>query len=125
MNTQIGTRIKRVREGKNYTQEYMSGKLNISQNTYSKIESGGIKLTTDRLNEISKILEVPVENLLKEDLQTFNFTNSHVEKFYGYIENLQEENKELTHKLGEQISYLQKENERLLKIIESLTGKLK
>jgi transcriptional regulator with XRE-family HTH domain len=119
----IGTKIKRIREGRNYTQEYVSGRLKISQNTYSKIESGSIKLTTDRLKEISKILEVPVESLLNEDSQVFNFTNSHVEKFYGYIENLQEENKDLNKKLGEQITYLQQENERLLKVIEKLSGK--
>jgi transcriptional regulator with XRE-family HTH domain len=101
----------------------MSSKLNISQNTYSKLESGGIKLTTDRLKEISKILDVPIENLLKDEFQTFNFDNSHIEKFYGYIENLQEENKELTQKLSDQVTYLQNENERLLKIIEKLTGK--
>ena len=55
----IGNKIKRYREQKNYTQAYMSDKLNISQNTYSKIETGGIKLTGDRLKEISDILETP------------------------------------------------------------------
>ncbi len=123
----IGARIKRLREGRNYTQEYMAGKLGISQNTYSKIETGSIKLTTDRLKDIAAVLEVSVENILKEDLQTFHFNNSHIEKFYGYIENLQEENKELTQTtvklLEDQIKYLQTENERLLKTIEVLSGK--
>jgi len=119
MNT-VGERIKRYREGKNFTQEYIAGKLNISQNTYSKIESGGIKLTTDRLKNIAEILQVPVEELLNGEKQTYNFNNSHIEKFYGYIETLQEENKELTQMLNDQIKYLQSENERLLKVVETL-----
>ena len=36
---ELGIKIKKIRESKNYTQEYMSNKLNISQNTYSKIET--------------------------------------------------------------------------------------
>lgn len=118
----IGLKIKKIRESRNFTQEFMSGKLNISQNTYSKIESGGIKLTVDRLKGISEILEVPIEEFFSDDSQIFNFNNSHIEKFYGYIETLHEDNKELTQTtlkvLNEQITHLQKENERLLKIIE-------
>lgn len=121
----IGYKIKRYREQKNYTQAYMSDKLNISQNTYSKIETGGIKLTVDRLNEISEILEVPVEQLLSKESQIFNFNNSSVEKFYGYIETLQEDNKELTQTtisaLTQTINHLQKENEKLLNIIDKLS----
>lgn len=117
---EVGQRIKRLRENKNYTQEYMSDRLNISQNTYSKIETGGIKLTVERLKQISEILDTPVEEILNNEKQTFNFHNSNIEKFYGYIETLQEDNKELTLTtikiLNEQLSYLQKENERLLNL---------
>ncbi len=121
--TTVADRIKKLREGKNYTQEYIAGKLSISQNTYSKLESGTIKLTTDRLNKIADILQVPVEELLTGETQTFNFNNSHVEKFYGYIENLQEDNKENLRVLHEQITYLQRENERLMAIVEKLIVK--
>jgi transcriptional regulator with XRE-family HTH domain len=121
--TTVTDRIKKIREGKNYTQEYVAGKLSISQNTYSKLEGGNIKLTTDRLKEIAEILQVPIEELLTGETQTYNFNNSHIEKFYGYIENLQEDNKENLRVLHEQIAYLQKENERLLTMVEKLVGK--
>ena len=118
------SKIKKHRELKNYTHEYMADRLNISQNTYSKIETGGIKLTVDRLKQISEILETPIEELLSADSNIYNFNNSHIDKFYGYIETLQEENKELTtttvNFLQSQILHLQKENEKLL----SLLGKL-
>lgn len=117
---EIGQRIKKIRESRNYTQEYMSDKLNISQNTYSKIETGGIKLTVDRLKQISDVLEMSIEEILNNETQTFNFHNSNIEKFYGYIETLHEDNKELTQTtikvLNEQLTYLQKENEKLLNL---------
>jgi transcriptional regulator with XRE-family HTH domain len=122
MNTSL--KIKKYRELKNYTQEYMAEKLDISQNTYSKIENGGIKLTVDRLKQISDILETPVEEIINGENQVYNFHNSNIEKFYGYIESLHEDNKELTMTtikiLNDQLTYLQKENERLLTVLEKI-----
>ena len=120
----VGNKIKKFREQRNYTQQYMSDRLKISQNTYSKIETGGIKLTVVRLNQIAEVLEVPVEQILSSDNQVFNFHNSNIEKFYGYIETLHEDNKELTQKtieiLNSQLEYLKKENEKLLTHISNI-----
>lgn len=118
----VVSKIKRYREARNFTQSYMAEQLDISQNTYSKLESGTIKLTVDRLTQISNILNVQVEDILSSsDDQHFNFLNSNIDKFYGYIENIQEDNKELLNTtiniLNEQINYLRKENERLIEVI--------
>lgn len=118
----VVSKIKRYREARNFTQNYMAEQLDISQNTYSKIESGTIKLTVDRLEQTSDLLNVPIEDILSSsDDQHFNFHNSTIEKFYGYIENIQEDNKELLNTtiqiLNEQINYLRKENENLIAII--------
>lgn len=114
--------IKSIRERRNLTQEYMAQELGISQNSYSNIENGGVKLTIERLMEISKVLGVTAEELIANDSQTFNFHNSNIEKFYGFIETLHEDNKELVqttiNALSDQINYLQQENERLLKLLE-------
>jgi transcriptional regulator with XRE-family HTH domain len=112
----VGTRIKHLREGRNYTQDFVANRLGISQNAYSKIETGQTKLTTQRADEISKVLEVPVESLLSNDSQIFNVHNSTIDKFY--IENLQEENKELIASLIQQNEFLRKEIEFLRSIIE-------
>jgi transcriptional regulator with XRE-family HTH domain len=112
----IGQKVRRIREEKQWTQEFIANKLEISQNTYSKIESGSIKLTIDRISELSKILDVPIEDMLSDDTKTFHLNNNHIEKFY--IENLQEENKGLVQSLKDQVKYLQEENQRLLKLIE-------
>lgn len=117
----VGNRIKKYRELKNYTQQYVSERLNISQNTYSKIETGGIKLTVDRLKQISDILEMSMEDILNDENQVFNFNNSTIDKFYGYIETLQEDNKEILLNtieiLKEQLEHLKSENSRLIDII--------
>ncbi len=112
----IGQKVRRIREEKQLTQDFIAHKLEISQNTYSKIESGSIKLTIDRISELSKILDVPIEDMLSDDTKTFHLNNNHIEKFY--IENLQEENKGLVQSLKDQVKYLQEENQRLLKLIE-------
>jgi len=121
MSGETGLKIKRIREYRNYTQQHMADKLDISQNAYSKIENGTTKLTTDRLEVIAKVLDVPVESILNSEKQVFNLENNHIEKFYGYIENLHEENKEI---LQKQIEFLQQQNEKLIQAIERLTSKL-
>lgn len=111
MSVETGLRIKRIREYRDYTQQYMADRLDISQNAYSKIENGTTKLTTDRLEQIADILDIPVESILSSEKQTFNLENNQIDKFYGYIENLHEENRDMLQKL--------------IVAIESLTEKIK
>jgi len=54
----VAANIRKIREYRNYTQEYLAAKLRISQNAYSKIELGHTRITVDRLFRISDILGV-------------------------------------------------------------------
>jgi transcriptional regulator with XRE-family HTH domain len=63
----VAGNIRKIREFKNYTQDYLAAKLGISQNAYSKIELGYSKLTLERLFQISSILEVEVVELISFD----------------------------------------------------------
>jgi transcriptional regulator with XRE-family HTH domain len=63
----IAAAIRKKREQKNYTQEYLAYKLNISQNGYSKIELGYTKITVERLFQIAEVLEISVGELLDAD----------------------------------------------------------
>jgi transcriptional regulator with XRE-family HTH domain len=66
-------KIKKLRELKNYTQEFMAKKLGLSTRAYSKIETGETQLTINRLNEISSILAVSPMGILDfDDKQVFN-----------------------------------------------------
>ncbi|KLT64525.1 helix-turn-helix domain-containing protein [Pedobacter sp. BMA] len=60
----VAGNIRKIREYRDYTQDYLAAKLKISQNAYSKIELGYSKLTVDRLFQIAAILEVEVAYLL-------------------------------------------------------------
>lgn len=57
--------IRKIREAKNWTQEYMAHELNISQKAYSKIEAGITQLSVERLVQIATILQVDFSELLK------------------------------------------------------------
>ena len=58
----VAVNIRKIREAKDYTQDYLAIKLAISQNAYSKIELGYTKITVERLFQIAQILEVnPVD----------------------------------------------------------------
>lgn len=63
----IAAGIRKKREAKNYTQEYLAYKLNISQNAYSKIELGYTKITVERLFQIAEVLEINAIELLDVD----------------------------------------------------------
>lgn len=48
----------------NFSQAYMAGKLNISQNSYSKIEAGSTKLSYIKLLQICDVFNIDVSEFL-------------------------------------------------------------
>lgn len=64
----IAGNIRRAREYRNYTQEYLAYKLSISQNAYSKIELGHTKLTVDRLFQIADVLDIEPVVMMKPEM---------------------------------------------------------
>ncbi len=64
-----GKVIRRYREMRNYTQENVAQQMGISQNAYSKIENNQTQLTISHLKLICKILDVPVNELLRDEFE--------------------------------------------------------
>ena len=120
----IASNIRRIREAKGYSQEYMAAKLNTEQATYSRMENQKTKLKTEWLQPIADALDTDVSALLDSSKLTIhNQTNS--EGAYGnacYVENLHVENKEATKKiiqtLEEKVKHLKSENEFLRSMLE-------
>lgn len=77
----IGLKIKKIRELKNYTQEYMAEQLAISQTTYARFEKEDADLTISKLKKISHLLEITIEELI-------NFDEKIIFNNYGGINNL-------------------------------------
>ncbi|HEU4552035.1 MAG TPA: helix-turn-helix transcriptional regulator [Chitinophaga sp.] len=61
---QVAILIKHLRRRKEYSQEYMAAHLDISQNAYSKLETGKISISIDRLCDVARILDINPAELL-------------------------------------------------------------
>ncbi|WCT12683.1 helix-turn-helix domain-containing protein [Mucilaginibacter jinjuensis] len=64
----VAAHIRKIREDRNYTQDYLAAKLEMSQNAYSKIELGQSNITINRLMCIADILEVDVVNIIRPQM---------------------------------------------------------
>lgn len=74
---QISFNIKKFRELKNFTREYIATELDMSVSGYSKIERGEIDLTLSKLQKIAEILNVSPSEILNFDVTNiFNIANN-------------------------------------------------
>ena len=63
--------IRKIRELKNLTREYVAEELKMSMSGYGKIERGEVDLTVSKLMEIAKVLDVSIEFIFKFDISVF------------------------------------------------------
>lgn len=82
----IGNKIKNIRELKNLKQSYMAEQLHISQAAYSKLEKGGIKVSTEKLSQIAEILHVKIEDIISFDKEKY------LDKYSDTASNIPDEN---------------------------------
>lgn len=117
-NMQVGQKIKKVREIRNYTQEYVATKLGITQESYSKIEANKTQVSTQRLEKIADILDINMLDLLAfDDKFVFNNINNSYEHsqenakiiFVNQSENEKELYEQIVAQYKEQISRLEGE----------------
>lgn len=109
----VASHIKRIRESKNLTQEYVASRLGISQNAYSRLENNRTHLSIDRLKKIAQILSVPLDELfLHKDplLKDPYHPEPHEFKMEHY--------NEMISLLKKEIEYLRKENLRLVELLD-------
>lgn len=66
-NILIAKRIRKIRELRDYSQEFMANKLKIETSAYGRIERGETSLKVVQLQEISKILDVEPEYFMQND----------------------------------------------------------
>jgi transcriptional regulator with XRE-family HTH domain len=118
----IGLKIRKLRELKNYRQEYMAEHLQITQASYSKIESGETDLTYGRLVEIAGVLGIKVEDITNFDEKIVLNNHAQSTVVNGYVNNYNhiEHERQL---YQEQITTLKAENEYLKSVINNLLGK--
>ncbi len=73
----VGDNIKKLRELKNISREWLAEKAEMSLSGYSKLERGEVDLTLTRVQKISEALGVSVSQVLNFDAtQIFNISNN-------------------------------------------------
>lgn len=118
----IGHKIQKLRELKNYTQEYMAEQLKMSQANYSRLENNSIEMSLDKLQVIAKVLEISLEDLISLDEKVvFNISNNHRNgiKEFNMNNPLNSQEKKMYDEL---IKRLQSENEHLREVNEHQRG---
>ena len=63
----VNEKIRKIREAKDWSQEQMAEKLNMSLNGYAKIERGESKIYLDKLEQIAKVFDIDVVELMQSD----------------------------------------------------------
>lgn len=115
---QVGHKIKKLRELKNFTQEHMANSLKMTQSAYSKIETGETDVSYSKLEKIASVLQIR-----PEDIIAFNehmvFNVMHNQTGQGLVINQQaDENKKLfedqIQTLKDEIVYLKSVLDRVL-----------
>ena len=110
-NDIIGKNIRKFRELKGYSQEYMANEMELTQASYAKLESNSTKISVERLFTIAKLLETDVADILELNKQTI-YHQDIKEHSIGHqeVKNLHQDNKEVYEKLlqskDEQIALL-------------------
>jgi transcriptional regulator with XRE-family HTH domain len=89
----IGTRIRKLRESLDLTQENMAVELDITAGAYAKIERGETDPSITRLKQIADILKVDVTFFFKEQqAPSFSMLEEPENKYGGYASQASVEN---------------------------------
>jgi transcriptional regulator with XRE-family HTH domain len=132
-----GQKLRLLREYRNYSQEYIAEKLGITQNAYSRIENNQTRLTAERLEKLAAILDISPLELLSEREPVLQFTSctahaptpaapdehwkemiENTKQLYGQVIIGKDEKIAL---LENEISFLRKETDRFIRLLEKLT----
>ena len=111
----IGEKIRKIRNIRGYSQEYMGSRLHMSQNNYSRIELDQINLTLKTLHDIAAVLEVSTQDILNfQEAQLFPSISRREEalmpKPYGQ--------NQMVSVLQEEITNLKEDRRRLMLLLE-------
>jgi len=99
----LSEKIKFIRTFRGWTQENMAEKLGISTYAYAKIERGETDVNFSRLQQIAKVMEIELPQLLGLDEKSvLNFTGTHITQYQNnnwQVNSLSTEQTECKHEL--------------------------
>lgn len=125
---EVYEKIKLMRQLKNRSQEYMAEKLGMSVNGYSNIECGKTDVQISRIEEISKVLEIDLLELLSFGEKNFLYQTgtNNIGQVGHYDSKLQLEKMQLiVEQKDKEIEYLKKQISQLEEINRLLSAQSK
>lgn len=115
---EIGNKIKKLRELRNFTQEYMAKNLDLSISGYGKIERDETEVSYQKLEKIAEVLGMKVEDIINFNEQiVFNVMHNQTGNGYVIHNGISEQER----KLYEQIIAQQKEE---IEYLRKIAGKI-
>ena len=88
-NLSIGIKLRKLRNSKGYTQDYMAEKLKVSQKTYSNMENEKATISLETLKKIAEELDTDLIELISDSkvVIQYNTTNDTSTAFNGVVNN--------------------------------------
>ena len=121
----IGARIKVVREAREISREDMAERMDMSLTAYGRLERDEVKITMDRLEAASAILETPIEEFLNHDHLTITMKNKSGANGYHVVQHqAQIPVDKLEHLLSTFTAVLKEQQEmcsKLIGVVEALS----
>jgi len=117
---EIGIKVKKLRELRNFTQEYMAKHLDMTTSGYGKIERDESEVSYQRLEKIAEVLGIKVEDIINfNEKLVFNVMHNQTGITNGYVVNngISSDEKSLYEQM---IAQLKEENAYLKSIIDKL-----
>lgn len=92
----VGDKLKKIRELKNFTQEYMATKLDMSQSGYGKIERDETEISYQKLEKIAEVFGIKVEDIINfNEKLVFNVMHNQTGNGYVINQGISDKEKEL------------------------------
>ena len=112
----LAFKIRRLREIRNLTQEYIADQLEVSVKTYQRFESGRATLSLERGIKLVSILGVNLDDIVQPDSDEDDISNTNQRVEVLLL-------KRMNALLTDQLNKIQHEKEHLLDIIANLSQK--
>jgi transcriptional regulator with XRE-family HTH domain len=116
--TTIGARIRDLREKKSISQEMMALELELTQSNYGRLEKDDKRLTVPKLQKIAEVLKVSIAYLFNEQTSKIIHQHDNENPSAYNVENLFQNNKEVTDKLIAQLELRITEKEAIIKSLK-------
>ncbi len=117
----IGQKLRKLRNQKGFSQEYLADRLNISQKTYSNMENDRTSISVEILKQLSSELEVDMIDLITDSKIIVQYnTSQDTSTFNGVVHNNYPE--ELVAQLKERIEDLKQQlvdKDKLISILQA------